>query len=276
MSNLTRKPLLLLSTICILFCCSRPPQELTITHIANNGVFLASPQGNVLYDALYDKGHGIYMIPDESLRHKMIAGESPFRQVDLCLVSHQHIDHFHAPYIADFLRQHPEARLAASPQVCDSLRNTPAIAGQISSIVLGLGEVVDTVLHNIPIKIVRTRHVGETDGATMNYAFLLTLNGLKILLPGDGPFDNNLDIYSRFNLEREHIDILFIEFFEYSETTRQFVNDVIQPKQIIAMHFPVENVQADLEKFLAAYPNAIIFSKPMETKVFTKTGLKTD
>ncbi|HPG39612.1 MAG TPA: MBL fold metallo-hydrolase [bacterium] len=273
MSDLTRKPLLLLSTICTLFCCARLPNELTITHIANNGVFLSSPQGNVLYDALYDQGHGIYMIPDAQLRKQMIDGESPFQQVDLYLVSHQHIDHFYPPYVAEFLAQHQEARLAASPQVCDSLRNTPDIAGQVCSIQLELGGVIDTVLQNIPIKIYRTRHVGETDGATMNYAFLLTINGLKILLPGDGPFDNNLDLYSRFNLEQEQIDILFIEFFEYSESTQVFVRNVLKPKHIIVMHIPEKNYEEDMAKFLAAFPGAIIFSKPMESRVFNKAGL---
>lgn len=274
--RLKQKLIFLFLGVITLFSCTRPPQELTITYIANNGVFISSPQGNVLYDALYDQGHGIYMIPDESLRKQMIDGESPFQRVDLCLVSHQHIDHFYPPYVAEFLGMHQETRLAASAQVCDSLRGAQDIAGQISSIQLELGGVVDTVLQNIPIKIYRTRHVGETDGATMNYAFLLTLNGLKILLPGDGPFDNNLDLYSRFNLEQENIDILFIEFFEYSESTQAFVRNVIKPKHIIVMHIPEMNYEEEVVKFQAAFPEAIVFHQPMESRVFTKAGQKAD
>ncbi|HPG39611.1 MAG TPA: MBL fold metallo-hydrolase [bacterium] len=267
-------PVVLLVVVILAFSCSQKPQELTVTYISNSGFLLSAPEGNVLIDALFNQGFGYYLVPDEQTRVQITNGEAPFQKIDLYLVTHDHGDHFFTPWVAEFLKKHPETRLVSSPQVCDSLLVDSLINKQISNAPLSLGQVIDTVFQNIPVKIYRTRHLGDDSGEQcQNYAFLLTLNGMQVMFLGDGPMDYNYDLYEKFNLGQENIDILFVEYFGHTREKVQYIQDVVKPKHIIALHIPQKEFETELATMQAAYPNVIVFNKLLEKRIFSQNGI---
>jgi len=210
-------------------------------------------------------------VPSEQLRTEITEGKSSFDKISLFLVTHKDGDHFSAPYIIDFLKTHKETQFVSSDQVNKKLLSDSSIKTQLCSITAELGAQVDTMIHGVPLKIYRVRHSGDSTGtSSVNMVYLITLNNFKILHTGDGPIDFNRSFYDQFLLEKEKIDILFMNFFAVSAKTQQFVQTVIKPKYIIAMHIPPKNVETESIKFLNAYQNGIIFKTPRETKTFIK------
>jgi hypothetical protein len=55
-----------------------------------------------------------------------------------------------------------------------------------------------------------------------------------------------------------------------SEVTKQFIQEVIRPKYIIAMHIPTKDIEIESKQFLSFYPNGLVFMKPLEKKTLTK------
>lgn len=242
-----------------------------ITYVANDGFLISSGTKSVLIDALFDKSYGRFDVPSEALKTEITEGKAPFNKVDLFLVTHQDGDHYSAPDVIDFLKRHNETILISSNQVTESLARESAVSKQVTTISEEIGGMVDTVINNIPLKIYRVKHLYDTLAkGSVNLAFLITLNNIKILHIGDGPFDLNKSYYEQFHLDKEKIDILFLEYFGQSDDKIQFVKEVIRPKYIVAQHIPPKEIETESKKFLSIYSNCFVFKKQLETRTFTK------
>jgi L-ascorbate metabolism protein UlaG (beta-lactamase superfamily) len=245
--------------------------SVNITYIANDGFLISGGAKNVLIDALFDKSFGRYDVPAEQLRKEMTEGKAPFNKVDLYLVTHQDGDHYYAPYVIDFLKKHSETQFISTDQVTAGLAGESNLKKQVTSISEEVGSMVDTTIRNISLKIYRVKHLGDSSGElSKNLAYLITLNNFKILHIGDGPFDFNKSTYEQFHLDKEKIDILFLEYFGQSDDKKQFVKEVIKPKYIVAVHIPPKELETESKQFLNAYSNGFVFKTPLETKTFTK------
>jgi L-ascorbate metabolism protein UlaG (beta-lactamase superfamily) len=224
-----------------------------------------------LIDALFENSFGRFDVPSEQLRKEMTEGKAPFNKVDLYLVTHRDGDHFYAPLVIDFLKKHIETRFISSGQVTESLEGESNLKKQITSISKEVGGMVNTTIGNISLKIYRVKHMGDSLGnLSINLAYLITINNFKILHIGDGPFDFNKSTYEQFHLDKEKIDILFLEYFGQSDYKMQFVKEVIKPKYIVAVHIPPKELETESKQFLNTYPNGFVFKTPLETKTFTK------
>ena len=247
---------------------SQVEKKLSVTYVANDGFLLSCDGKNILIDALYNQSFGKYDPPSDDLISKIENGDKPFDKVDLYLVTHNHGDHFYMPYVAGFLEHHKKTLLVSSNEVGDQFRNESKLKDQVKNISLELGASVDTVLNGIPLKIFRLKHLRDTTGTRIsNYAFLINMNGVKILHPGDITFEWDESLLEKFNLGKEKIDVLFSPYFDLSETSIKFINEVIKPKHIIAMHIPPKDFQVESKNFLKAFTGGIVFEKPMEMKI---------
>jgi L-ascorbate metabolism protein UlaG (beta-lactamase superfamily) len=245
--------------------------SINVTYIANDGFLISAGSENILIDALFNKSFDQYDVPSEQLRTEIIEGKSSFSNINLFLVTHKDGDHFSAPYIIDFLKTHRGTQFVSSDQVNKKLLSDSSIKTQLCSISAELGAQVDTTINGVPLKIYRVRHSGDSTGtSSVNMAYVITLNNFKILHTGDGPIDFNRSYYDQFLLEKEKIDILFLNYFALSEKTQQFIQTVIKPKYIIAMHIPPKDLEPDSIKFLNAYQNGIVFKTSGEMKTFIK------
>jgi len=247
---------------------SQSVNNTTITYVANSGFLLSGGGNNILIDALFNEGFGQYDPPSDSLIKLMVDKVTPFNNVDLYLVTHNHGDHFYAPLVSDFLKEHFESILVSSNEVCDQVKDKNIHKKHVKGISLSVGEYSDTVFNGIPLKIFRLKHTGDSTGVQItDFAFLIDLNGVKIFHPGDITFEWDKSILEKFNLEKENIDIMFIPYFDLSEASAKYIKEVIKPKNIVAIHFPPKEFKEASKKFLEVYPGGIVLEKPMDTKI---------
>src|SRR5215216_4933342 len=68
---------------------------LEITYIANEGVLISSGDKQVLIDGLHREYQRDYAFLPAAQREKIENAKAPFDKIDLILVSHTHLDHFH-------------------------------------------------------------------------------------------------------------------------------------------------------------------------------------
>jgi L-ascorbate metabolism protein UlaG (beta-lactamase superfamily) len=240
-----------------------------ITYVANDGFLISSKSGNVLIDALFNNSFGAYDVPSEQLRADIVGGKSRFQKIDLYLVTHAHGDHFYAPYVIDFLKNHPETRFVAARQVCQEIGGDSDLAGRLEAISLEIGDRAAITVQGVPLKIWRLKHFRDDSGErAVSLVYLIELDGCRILHLGDAPVDFNQFYFDKLGLENEKIDIMFLGFSGIDEKTRQFVREVIKPKRVVAMHIPPKDMEAESKKFTDAYPNGVVFKAAGETRTF--------
>jgi len=103
---------------------STNPTGLEITYIANEGVLITSGDKQVLIDGLHREYERDYAFLPTDQREKIENARAPFDQIDLILVSHRHLDHFHPESVGLHLQHNANAKLVSSQQVVDESRRT--------------------------------------------------------------------------------------------------------------------------------------------------------
>ena len=237
-----------------------------ITYIANAGFMYSYKDKNILIDALFNNSFGEYLVPSNELKNKIIKGESPFEHVDLFLVTHNHGDHFYAPDVIDFLKNHDETILI-SPTTAGSqcFSEEKNISKQVRNIESDVGAAVEESINDIHIKIFRLKHLGDDDGLkTTNLAYLVNFNGIKILQMGDITIEHSKSLIEKFKWEDETIDILFVSYFDLSDVSANYIKEVIKPKKIIALHIPPKEFSKVKSDFLNVFPNGILLENSMD------------
>jgi hypothetical protein len=79
----------------------------------------------------------------------------------------------------------------------------------------------------------------------------------------------NRDYFEAEHFPKEKIDIVFLEFFDWSDETREILNRMT-PDHIVFMHLPpgkekIEQLTRHLED---RFPRAVIFQEPMQARSF--------
>ena len=93
------------------------------------------------------------------------------------------------------------------------------------------------------------------------------MNGKKFLHLGDA--DMTEENFSSLGLVEEKIDIAFIPYwYLLSHGGRAIVNNQIRPKHVIAVHISPPDATQVTKLLSAAYPEAIPFTKILETRTF--------
>ena len=105
-----------------------------------------------------------------------------------------------------------------------------------------------------------------------NPAFLINLQGVKILQMGDITIDFDKAYLEPLHLDKENMDILFMPYFDLSDASIKFVIEIIRPRYVIAKHLPPADFESESKKFQDVFPNGFVFEKAMESKVFKNNG----
>ncbi len=243
-----------------------------ITYIANEGFLISSKTKNILVDALFKNPYGYQDTPDEILE-KMALSQPPFDRIDLMLFSHAHRDHFEPNVALKVLMSHPETIFVSNEAVCKELKEAAGegyakISPRVKNINPEWGTIVQETFGGMDLKIFPVNH-STPDRPYMTLAYILDMDGTKVLHLGDIYPPANEEYFRTFQLQKENIAIAFIDpFFLLDETGKQMAADFIQPKQIIPMHMRPNEIgrySRDLNKL---YPNINVFWESMEKKLF--------
>ncbi len=227
-----------------------PNRPLRLTYIANEGVMVATGSHRILIDALFDVPNPVYAAPPPELLEKMISGEAPFEDIDLCLVTHNHPDHFRASVVERFLLGNPRAVMIAPLGVVEVMRDSaehwPDFEDRVMPIDLLVGE-RSTQLHvGIRVHAFRTLHSGARE-SPMNVMYLVEMDDWKVFHEGDshsdpGPFLGVVE-------ENRTIDLALVHYWFPFEDAGRRILEILMPKRIGLVHFPVEQEHIPAEYF---------------------------
>ena len=250
---------------------SANPTGLEITYIANEGVLITSGDKQVLIDGLHREYDRAYAFLPDAQREKIENARAPFDQIDLILVSHRHLDHFHPESVGLYLQHNPNAQLVSSQQVVDEVqknfKNFQAIKSRVTATTPAWKEKVAMNIAGIDFDVLRIHHGTGRHAQIQNLGHVIKLGGKKLLHVGDA--DTAVENFDSFNLDEQAIDIAFIPIwfllYPYGQT---IVKEHIKPKQIIAVHISTSEGDTASAKIKQSFPNAIAFTTLLEKKSF--------
>jgi L-ascorbate metabolism protein UlaG (beta-lactamase superfamily) len=242
-----------------------------ITYIANEGVLISSGGKQVLIDGLHREYGPEYAFLPPAERDKIENAKTPFDAIDLILVSHRHLDHFHPESVGLHLQHNPKAVLVSSQQIVDEVEKNfkgfQAIRSRVTAATPPWRERVAMKVAGIDFEILGLRHGTGRHATIQNLGHIIKLGGKKLLHVGDA--DTSVENFEKFNLDEEGIDIALLPdwFLLYGEG-QTIVREHIKPKQIIAVHVSPSEGENVATKLKQAFPNAIAFTTMLEKKQF--------
>ena len=260
--------------------------ELEITYIGNHGFLISTMSKRILIDSLTEIGGG-YETTSRVILAMMNEAGFPFNNIELALSTHSHEDHFEIDRVIEFLLANPQATHLSTEEAETTLQGSgmyAQVASQSVGITPGPNTRYRVEVAGVAVDVLRLDHHGVTDYD--HVAFLLTLNGIKVLHIGDAckiPAQ-----YEGLNLARENIDILIAPFGSScanwtlgneDENPFDIINHYIRPKHIIASHLDFDSTAADVQetiRTLAENLPGIAFSAfhpvILKQKIYTKEG----
>ena len=239
---------------------------LEVTYIANEGFMVSTGSTTILIDALPRSKY--YANTSDTLTARIIDGLAPFERVDYFLVTHDHPDHFNAELMSRFLLNHPAAQFMASPGTCSRL-NGESMAGRgLSGIDLEPGE--HRTIRGRGADIVALRLSHGADAGIGNLAYVVRSNGYTIVHVGDARLSDNKEFLRTLDWESYDVDLLFIEFFDHSDETREIIETMIKPDHVVLMHIPPGEEDAVRNADEKVHPRTVVFGAEGETRRFDK------
>ena len=249
------------------------PQSSTgeITYIANEGVLISSAGKQVLIDGLHREYAPDYACLPPADREKIETAKAPFDKIDLVLVSHRHLDHFHGESVGLHLLHNPKAWLVSSQQVVDEVeknfKDFQAIRARVTAATPPWREKVAMKVAGIDFDILGLRHGTGRHAMIQNLGHVVRLGGKKLLHIGDA--DISVENFEKFNLDEEGIDIAFLHFwFLLSPEGQTIIKEHIKPKQIIAVHISPDQGERVAAQIKQLFPGAIAFTTLLEKRTF--------
>ena len=239
---------------------------LEVTYVANEGFMVSTGSTTILIDAL--PGSKYYANPSDTLTARIINGIPPFDRIDYFLVTHDHPDHFNAELMSRFLLNHPAAQFIASPGTCSRL-NGDSMAGRgLSRIDLELGEQRTIRGGGADIVVLRLSH--GADAGISNLAYVVRSNGYTFVHVGDARLSDNEEYLRGLDWKSYDVDLLFIEFFDHSDETRDIIEKMIKPDYVVLMHIPPGEEDGVRNADEKVHPRTVVFGAGGETKMFGK------
>jgi L-ascorbate metabolism protein UlaG (beta-lactamase superfamily) len=246
--------------------------SLDITYLGNEGFLIYSKNKKILVDALFKLNMPSYAEPSETMIKKMIGNETPYNNIDLLLITHHHGDHFNPDLTISFLENQPACKLVAPKQVVDGIRGLAGfdkVKSRIVEISTDTGSLFKIIENDIYVDILCTRHSGDTE--YKNMSFIANLEGSCFFHCGDATIQDNIKVLQKYSFNNKPVDILFLQSYDTSFVSKQFVAKTIKPDMIIAMHISPEEIETDAKTFMTHYPFGRIFKKLEQSMHFTNT-----
>ena len=268
---------------------SNAQEELLVTYIANEGFLLESSGKKVLIDALFGtKDLSFADVPTPKALENLMASKPSFDNVNIVLITHDHVDHFDVDLVITYLDKNLFTELIGTDQVIDRLKtskNYEKLKDRIHAVTPPFGSSKKLNLNGIDILILRLKHCtyyvkDEKTGKKIdrhrnkqNNGYIIKLGNYRILHIGDSAMDDFKE-YQDFHLVQEKIDVAFLGslFWPPYEPRIEMVNKYIQPKHIVLMHLDKGNKEKYFslkEKYKDKLIAPItIFETSLESKIF--------
>lgn len=263
-------PFLRNSISAFILCLSTFSYAQKATYVANSGVLVQVGSSKVLIDGLFTEGYGRFSTPTDSQLDAMVAGQAPYNNLSLSLVTHAHADHLSPQQLAKMLFTQKELKCVSSPQTIDSVT---AVMDDFSAVEKRLLAFPTSRtwksanLDGINLKAAYARHPGKINAKVQDVIFILEMGGKSILHLGDADMDP--DRFDELNLHYEEVDVAFVPFWYMSSFYgAELVKKYVKADKIVAVHFPEKGSPDSIAKIKKFIPGAIIFENPGQTVSF--------
>ena len=266
---------------------AEPVPAAKLLYIANEGFLIEIGSKKILIDALFDDTTMNHChVPEGETLARMRNSDPPFDDVDLILVTHRHRDHFSPESVLRHLDSDSSSVLIAPPQAIKQLRAySPAIdkyGSRIREIDLELFESTELTLKGIRLQIHRIRHSEylETDEKTgkqynrhqdiENLAYLVEYADVALLHVGDAVLPLNREYFEAEPFSKKKLEFVFLEYFDWSDETKEILQLSMKPDHIIFMHLPPvpEKIEQLTRHLLEKFPNTVVFQEQMQLRTF--------
>jgi L-ascorbate metabolism protein UlaG (beta-lactamase superfamily) len=242
----------------------------TISLLANEGFLLTAGEESVLIDAFVAEPYAGYESVEPETMDLMIAGEGPFVDVELALVSHYHRDHFQPRPAQLFLAANPQCLLATSPQVIDTLVSVDVVAfpeDSLRDFFPAPGEHASFEHEGIAVEILHLSHGTGRFSDIQNLGHVITLGGLQILHIGDAEVVPRN--FAPYRLAERGLDVAFVPYWYFgSAVGRKLIEDHFGDARLIACHIPAKDLEATVAQLARSHPDAVVFRRPLVPQTF--------
>jgi L-ascorbate metabolism protein UlaG (beta-lactamase superfamily) len=212
--------------------------------------------------------------------------ESPFDGVRLILVTHAHPDHFSPQSVIRRLRNDSAAVVVGPPQMIAALEAAGATTQEIDERIIGvdlnLFDSTELDVAGLGLRAVRLRHspyeIEDPKTGEMvdrhrnveNLVYLIEIGGKIILHVGDAVLSQNAELFNDGAFESVDVDILFLEYFDWSEETRTVLDRWMNADYTVFMHLPTEadEIESISQRLGLTFPNPVVFDTPLQIREF--------
>jgi len=248
-----------------------PSRGLEVTCVGPEGFLIRSGDASVLIDgfiSVWDTGR------DNLMRRtvaELVAGEEPFNDVTAALVSHAQPNHFDAVIAGEFLESHPQALMAATPEVRQALEaGFPRIARVRSQIVPVDWDArgrFSRYLNGVQVDFFKLPHEASEFYDIDVSLHVLHLKKFRILHGADPEMlPGHLAAY---HLQREDIDLALLPYsFLASPGADEVFAAHVGAKEIVAMHLPPAGIEEAKRTVRRQFPNAVFLTAPLQSRRF--------
>jgi len=250
-------------------------EPLVLAYVANMGVLISSGNSKVMIDCLF----GVLSkarFPGPVTLDSMMSGIPPYDDVDLVLVTHRDPDHFDSAVVMQYMLARPEPILVVPADAAKKLRAAQSDWSKIESRVvildLEIGKILDTVLANIPVTIVRTTH-GQS-ARPMNLMYLFEVSGWRVFHEGDA--SGRSDGFLWLGLDTVPVDLAVVQHgwpMHPHQPYRLFFQNDFKADHIALGHVALKleaTAESELDKVRKHYNDIFVLLPGMPAKFFWK------
>lgn len=217
-----------------------------ITYVCNAGILVQYKGKKILIDGLCNSIVPAFINPTDKTIKEIISGIPPFDNIDIMLFTHYHTDHFEAGNTAATIKNQPNITMVSTAKTVSMIK--PLISSYGNNQTLVLSPTVHTseyiTINSIHIRAISLIHDGKDYRDVQNLAYLIEIEGKKILHVGDAKaLDEN---FKDLDLIREDIDLLLAPFpYVGLPSGRKVIKNFIQPKKVGIIHLPYKDKDTD-------------------------------
>jgi L-ascorbate metabolism protein UlaG (beta-lactamase superfamily) len=244
---------------------------LAIKYIANEGVLISVAGKQVLIDAIHREYKPTYLFPPPDLLKVLESAAAPYNAIDLILVTHNHLDHFHPESIALHLQNNPKATLVSPAQViaeiAKSASGVESIKPRLKEVTPAWNQKLVMDLGGIKLTVLGLRHVNLRHREVQNLGYIVEIAGRTVLHVGDAELSD--ENFAGFMLKDENIDVAVLPawFLDTAGGCEQ-VKKLIGARNVIAVHIPPDHASDYSDAVRKNCPGGDSFTTLLEERIF--------